>query len=238
MSKKYAVLWCASYKNSESLKTQMVDALRVGDEAWRVLDPMAADFEQTAYDYDGYVISGSARSVAEETEQPLVAQVMRFLRAIRARSRAPVVGICFGAQAIAKAYGGDVGANPSGRLRLGVETLSWTQAAKQRVPTQARLDVDIAQSHFESVRALPPDAMVLASSPTTDNEIFLIGGRYLGIQGHPEIDNATLKAVFLAFHQTELDDAALRAAQAEAERDLRAAPVLGLIRLLLQEGTI
>lgn len=129
MSKQYAVLWCANYKNGVPLKKQMIDALGVQGDVWHILDPMDADFDKQAYGYDGYVISGSARSVSEDKTSPLVARIMHFLGEIDRRSSAPVVGICFGAQALAHAYGGQVGANRSGRIRLGVESLFWTEHA-------------------------------------------------------------------------------------------------------------
>lgn len=238
MSKKYAVLWCANYKNGAPLKKQMIGALGAQGDVWDILDPMDPHFEQQAYQYDGYVISGSARSVLEDQSSPLVAKIMHFLDEIENRSQAPVVGICFGAQALAHAYGGQVGANRSGRIRLGVESLSWTEDAARVVPPQDQREVAIAQSHFESVLQLPADAQVLARSPTTENEIFLIRHRYLGIQGHPEIDSATLSDVFLAFHQATLDEKSIQTATAEVKRPLQVAPVIQLIRRLLEEGTL
>ncbi len=237
MSKKYAVLWCADYANSAPLKTQMIKVLTAHAESWHLLDPMAANFAEQAYGYDGYVISGSAHSVTD-TDSPLVINVLRFLQEIRTRSRAPVVGICFGAQAIAHAYGGQVKANRGGRLRLGVESLTWTLEGTQLIWPQEHLKVNIAQSHFESVHVLPADARVLASSTTTENEIFLVAHKYLGIQGHPEIDNDTLSEVFLAFHQTQIDEKSLQAAKAEAERPLQVAPVIGLIQRILDKGAL
>ncbi len=238
MSKQYAVLWCANYKDGVPLKKQMIDALGVQDDVWHILDPMDADFDKQAYGYDGYVISGSARSVSDDKTSPLVARIMHFLGEIDRQSSAPVVGICFGAQALAHAYGGQVGANRSGRIRLGVESLSWTEHATRVVPQQDRSEVAIAQSHYESVLQLPADAQSLACSPTTENEIFLIRRRYLGIQGHPEVDNETLSSVFLAFHRDDLDKESLQTTVAEVTRPLQVTPVIQLIRRLLEEGTL
>ena len=75
MSKKYAVLWCANYSNSAPLKTQMINILTANGESWHLLDPMAPNFEEQAYGYDGYVISGSAHSVTD-TDSPLVNKVL------------------------------------------------------------------------------------------------------------------------------------------------------------------
>ena len=134
---------------------------------------------------------------------------MHFLGEIDRRSSAPVVGICFGAQALAHAYGGQVGANRSGRIRLGVESLFWTDHATRVVPQQDRSEVAIAQSHYESVLQLPADA-----------------------------DNETLSSGFLAFHRDDLDKESLQTTVAEVTRPLQVTPVIQLIRRLLEEGTL
>jgi len=45
----------------------------------------------------------------------------------------------------------------------------------------------ILQSHGDQVIQLPSNAVLLASSDTTENEIFRIGENIIAMQGHPEM---------------------------------------------------
>jgi len=83
-----------------------------------------------AVDYSGYVISGSPRSVVDDADTLLVRNLLAFLREQAESGSAPVVGLCFGSQAIAAALGGRVGKNPSERFKLGVDQLQWSTQAQ------------------------------------------------------------------------------------------------------------
>ncbi len=91
----------------------------------------------------------------------------------------PVLGVCFGAQALAAALGGSV--SQAGRLEIG-----W-HAIDSRVPWIDR--GPWFQWHGDRFTP-PPRALVLADSPVAP-QAFTIG-RSCGVQFHPEVDRRIL----------------------------------------------
>ena len=122
--KKFALIWCSDNMLLE-YRDYMLGQLSDDTGQWDVLSPADPNFAEQVKDYDGYVISGSEKSVVDDLDAPLTQRLFAFIRDVRATSAAPVVGICFGAQALAAALDGRVGRNESGQFRLGVESLKW-----------------------------------------------------------------------------------------------------------------
>lgn len=231
--KSIALIKCSS----ESM-VALEDAFGSVDTFCEVLDPTEEGFLETARKYDGYVISGSVDSVVDDSERPRVANVLALIRQVREQSDAPIVGICFGAQAIGKALGGQVSRNPSGKFRLGVDTLSWQPAHPVGRWPSPTTPTSVAKSHGEYIASLPPDTEVIASSKTTPHEIFLVERRFLGVQGHPEIDNVGLQQGYLQFHRPMFDTAQWSAVVQDAQQPIDRHVVLALGRRLLLQGRL
>lgn len=237
--KKYAVIWCVDTSGDELLQQKIISAFGRDDEQWDILRPDSPDFLERAFDYSGHLISGSPKSVVDDAGSPLVRNLLVFLRAAALRGGVPVIGLCFGSQAIAAALGGRVQRNPSGRFRLGIERIDWSRAARALFGLDARPEPTVlVQSHGECVTQLPPDGVLLASSDTAAHEIFLAQERFLGIQGHPEVDNEFLQQKFMAYHRTLFDDAGWERVQHESRQPLHPARVIALGRRLLDEGCL
>lgn len=230
-----ALIWCLSTPEDEPIKTAIMESFGP-ENNWDVLSPDDDAFLSKAGCYDGYVISGSPRSVVDDAETPFVKNVLMLIRNVRDTSTSPIVGICFGAQSLAAALGGQVSRNPRGVFKLGVDPLAWTAAA-QRWPETSEPAV-LVQSHGECVVELPPDSVHLASSATVSHEIFLTHGRFLGVQGHPEVDNALLRRRFMTHHRSLFDADAWQAIEQEADRPLSREPVVALGRRLIEEGAL
>jgi GMP synthase (glutamine-hydrolysing) len=116
---------------------------------------------------------GSAASAYDDTI-PWLAAELNLLRDA-ARIGTPVLGVCFGAQALARALGGDV-------YRAAEPEVGW-----RTIDTSAP-ELIIAgpwlEWHFDALR--PPDgASVLARSPAGVQA--WLQGRALGVQFHPEV---------------------------------------------------
>lgn len=128
------------------------------------------------------LITGSATGVYEPL--PWIAPLLDFLREAKGRSR--LVGICFGHQAMAEAFGGRVEKSERG-WAAGlqdyeiVERPAWMGAE----PPQ-RIAVPV--SHQDRVTIAPPGATVLAHSAYSPFGMLAWGGDALSMQFHPEFE--------------------------------------------------
>lgn len=133
----------------------------------------------------GVVVTGSAAMVTDR--EAWSEQTAAWLRDAVAKGT-PLLGICYGHQLLAHAFGGTVEFNPRGR-NLGTVDVVLTEAAGQEAlfagtPASVHLPV----SHLQSVTRLPADARLLASTARDPNHAFAIGERAWGVQFHPEFD--------------------------------------------------
>lgn len=233
--KKFALIWCSENPLLD-YRDYMLGQLSGGTEQWEVLSPADPGFLEQAKGYDGYVISGSEKSVVDDLDAPLIQRLFALIHEVRVATSAPIVGICFGAQALAAALGGRVGRNESGQFRLGVESLKWLAPSTTQQWPEITQDITLVQSHGECVLKMPPDSALLASSPSAVHEIFLAENRFLAIQGHPEADASWLRKMFMPFHRDAFDDTQWEAIEHESRQPVKREGVLALIRRLLKDG--
>ena len=135
---------------------------------------------------DGYVMTGSPAGVYDDL--PWIAPLLGFLR--QARGRAKLVGLCFGHQAMAQAFGGEVAKWPGG-WGVGLHRYDVRHRAAWMDGAAA---VHAAASHQDQVTACPPDARVALSSPFT-RFAGLDYGDCISFQFHPEFDAAFATAL-------------------------------------------
>ena len=129
----------------------------------------------TLDDYDLVVAMGAPWSVDDTVAAAWVAEELALLRAAHARG-VPVLGVCFGAQALAVALGGRVERAP-------VAEVGWYE-----VDTDDPSVIGPGpwfQWHGDRF-SVPPGARELARSAVGPQAFVL--GRSLGVQFHPEVD--------------------------------------------------
>ena len=136
-----------------------------------------ADFRPLpSEDFDVLVVTGSYWSVYEEAIEPWIGAELDLIRRSHDRGT-PVLGICFGGQALAAALGGSVDRSPE------------TEIGWYRISAPDGVDLPISAGpwmewHHDRFH-LPPGAELLASTEICP-QLFRMG-RSVGTQFHPEI---------------------------------------------------
>jgi len=156
------------------------DWARERGHALRVLDVPTLERWPAPASADAVVSLGSQSSVHSEPP-PWVARELEFLRLAHSR-QVPVLGICFGAQALAAALGGQV-RRASG---LAVEWSLLDTHEQALIPRGPWL------RWHEDVFTVPRGGRVLAS--TRGVTLAFAAGRSVGIQFHPEADAAIARS--------------------------------------------
>jgi len=149
--------------------------------------------------YAGAIIMGGPQS-ANDTHLPYIADELAWLRQA-IDDGLPMLGICLGAQLMARAAGGEVTASP-------VRELGWYPVFPARGAASDPLFSGLApgglmvfQWHGETF-SLPQSATLLATHPAVPAQAFRLGGGQYGLQFHVEVD-ANITAQWIAAGEGE-----------------------------------
>jgi GMP synthase-like glutamine amidotransferase len=142
-------------------------------------------------DYDLLVPMGAPWSAYDEASigRWLVPELAWLARAVA--SGGAVFGICFGAQALARALGGSV--TLSAHPEIGWTTVEPERGEPEGAEPEGRALIPAGpwfQWHFDTFTA-PPGATVLARNPAAVQAYRI--GRSLGVQFHPEVTALDIK---------------------------------------------
>ena len=178
---------------------QMFRALVGEGHDWRTHDLQAGQWPGQAEDNDAYLITGSSAGVYDP--DPWIGRLIDFLR--QARGRTKLVGVCFGHQAMAEAFGGKVIKSPKG-WGVGLHSYDVRETAPWMGPAKA---IAVPASHQDQVVELPPGAKVLASSAFTPFGMLDYGDQAaISIQLHPEFEPAYSEALIENRRGTRFND--------------------------------
>ena len=96
------------------------------------------------------------------------------------------MGVCYGHQLLAWAFGGVVGFHPGGR-EIGTIDLELTsEAASDVLFAKMPKQFSAQASHQQSVLSLPDGAVLLAKNSFDAHHAFRLGSSTWGVQFHPE----------------------------------------------------
>jgi GMP synthase-like glutamine amidotransferase len=152
------------------------------------IDVVGGDPLPAVGSHDGIIISGSRQSVTDDL--PWIDALTDLVHEAAARQE-PLVGICFGHQLIAQAFGGRVERAPVG-WGIGIHEATVTSPRPWMDPPADRFRLLV--SHQDQVTELPTDAEVLAVSDHAPIAAFQLGS-LVGFQGHPEFVPAYAEAL-------------------------------------------
>jgi GMP synthase (glutamine-hydrolysing) len=132
-------------------------------------------------DVKGLIISGSPYSV-NDNEAPEI-DLGQF------KQKMPVLGVCYGAQYLAKKFGGRV--EPSETREYGRANLS-TLNSENKLLKDLSTGSQVWMSHGDTILSLPDDYEVIASTADVEVAAYHIKGEdTFGIQFHPEVYHST-----------------------------------------------
>jgi len=166
----------------------MLRGILEGAGQFTTFDVQAGDFPADPSAYDAHLVTGSPAGVYDDL--PWIAPLFDYLRAARGRTR--MIGICFGHQAMAQAFGGEVIKSPKG-YGLGLHTYRVENRAPWMIGNGDA--VAVAVSHQDQVVTLPPGTTVLAGSEFTPFGALDYGDGAISFQQHPEFDAPFAKAL-------------------------------------------
>jgi len=188
-------------------------AVRYADTGWDDLagiDPLAPDL---------LVVLGGPIAVYDEACYPFLVDELRLIEARLAAGR-PIVGLCLGAQLIARALGARVHANPAGK-EIGWSPLRLTAAGA--ASALAGLGESPVLHWHGDIFELPEGATLLASTAITPHQAFSWGAA-LALQFHIEATGRGMERWFIG-HCSELGQAGLSVPALRAD-SARFAPAL------------
>jgi len=140
---------------------------------------------------DGLIVLGGPMHAGDDAGYPAFADITALIRDCHARA-VPVLGICLGAQLIARAFGQRV--FRFGGLEVGYPAVYLTEAAQEDALLRGlAVEQRIMQMHEDSFD-LPSEAVLLMRNDVCANQGFRLGTATYGFQFHPEVTLAEARS--------------------------------------------
>ncbi len=164
--------------------------------------------------YDAILTTGSPHSVTQL--QPWMERTADYLLDAAERG-VPVLGVCFGHQLLAHAYGGRVARNHLGR-EMGTVEVRLTEAGRadplfEGLPER----FTVQATHEDIVDSLPRGARVLAGNANTAVQAVAFRNNVRGVQFHPELQPDAMRSM-IHCRAERLEEEARARGQAKGER--------------------
>lgn len=205
---------------------RMFERLLGRDYVYSTFDVQAGRLPDRAEENEAYIVTGSSCGVYDPL--PWIEDLKAWL--VEAKGRARLVGICFGHQVMAEAFGGRVIKAPQG-WAVGLHTYRMVR----REPwTDGAATISIPVSHQDQVVELPPAAEVVACSDFTLFAVLAYRDQpAISFQCHPEFEPAFAEALIEARRGTRFSNAEADRAVESLRRPNDRPRVAGWIRNFL-----
>ena len=131
--------------------------------------------------YSGIVVYGGPMSANDDATQPGIKAELDWLPKVL-DSDVPYLGLCLGAQLVARVLGAKVDVHPEGLAEIGYVKIEPVFAQCRVFPSS----MTVYQWHREGFD-LPSGATLLAKGDCFPNQAFRYGNNVFGLQFHPEV---------------------------------------------------
>jgi GMP synthase (glutamine-hydrolysing) len=162
------------------------------------------------YEADLLVVLGGPIGAYDDALYPFLRRELSLLE-VRLAAARPTIGICLGAQLMARALGARV---YPGEREIGFAPIELTAAGRGSCLSAFEAQ-PVLHWHGDTFD-LPPDADLLASTDKCRNQAFAVGRRAVAFQFHPEAGEAGFER-WLIGHTLELRQAGVDIGQLRAE---------------------
>lgn len=143
---------------------------------------------------DAILITGSKHNAFEDGADNWISRLVEFVRkCLEQDRRVKVIGVCFGHQVVARALGVPVGRSPNG-WEVSVTPIQLSEAGR-RVFGAEKKELKIHQMHRDAVSGVPAGAEGLGGTEVCDNQGFVLPGKALTVQGHPEFTGKIVREI-------------------------------------------
>jgi len=164
--------------------------------------------------YDAVMMTGSPASVTQL--EPWMKHAAEFM-VDAAERNLPVLGVCFGHQLLAHAYGGRVVRSPRGREIGTVEVELTAEGRADPLFRGLPSRLAVQTTHEDMVLEPPPGTVVLAGNGHTAIQALAFRPSSRGVQFHPEVQPDAMRVLIQA-RAEKLEAEATARGQAPGER--------------------
>jgi GMP synthase (glutamine-hydrolysing) len=180
---------------------------------------------------DLLAILGGPISVNDERDYPFLKKELHLIER-QLEAQRDVLGICLGAQLIARAFGSAV--FPMPQKEIGWSSLQKTEfTGSSPLKTLVQCEAEVLHWHGETFE-LPRSAKNLARSAVCENQAFSLGEHVLGLQFHPEVSAEQLELWYIG-HVCELSQAGISISKLREESQEKAPLLRDLLKALLDD---
>jgi GMP synthase (glutamine-hydrolysing) len=152
-----------------------------GHQLERCCPAAGAELPPVLEEYSGAIVFGGPMSANDE-HLPFIRNELDWIPKVL-QAEIPFLGICLGAQLLARVLGAEVAPHPEGLAEIGYFPIQFLDPELQGSVKQPQAVYHWHQEGFE----LPSDAVKLAEGETFSNQAFCCGKKAYGLQFHPEM---------------------------------------------------
>ena len=165
-------------------------------------------------EFDALLIYGGIQSANDGNERTYIADEIEWISNWLDEKR-PTLGICLGAQLIAKTLGATVSRHPDNLVEIGFHKITPTETAGDFLSSPSYF----FQWHSEGF-TVPESCELLAEGEQFPNQAFRYGTNTYGIQFHPEVTRPVME-VWLSSGSQMLSAPGVQSAEQQLEDESR-----------------